>query len=311
MVNIARGLLLLLCLLGVSIGRLSAQPETPSTVHLLHSRTRLLIVLARINGRGPYKFILDTGSNTTLVESSLFRELGLKETGHPSHKMIDWMSLGKLAVANEISIEGGPSKSNIRVLEVDGIKRPDIDPSIRGVLGENFLSALDLLIDNRHHEVTFDDGDVLASSLDGEHLSLALTGSVRGLQVNDRPTVSARVSSFNANRPLHLLVDTGIEGANLVAQQEIGAENVPTAAVKSAGTMALLGDSSPCAHWKGRIQLGRTTTPKIKMTSCLGSLAGASDNDGTLPTFIFDSIFINHARGYLILNPVRVTSRNR
>lgn len=290
---------------GAIVGPAIAQPKAPSTVPLLHSRTRLLVVSARINGRGPYKFILDTGSNITLIESSLFRELGLKEIGHPSTKVVDWVALGKIAYASEISIESGPSKKNVRVLEVDGIKRPDIDSSVRGVLGENFLSGFDLLIDNRRHEITFDSSDSLAHSLEGEHLALALTADVRGVQVNYRPLVSARVPSFDENRPLQLLLDTGSESAYLVTRQGTGPGITPTAA-KSRRGMALLGGSSPCVYWKDRMQLGRTATPKIKMTSCLKSPPAVSDNDGTLPTFIFDRIFISHAGCYLILNPIEI-----
>lgn len=127
--------LILVLSFGTIVGPATAQPKAPPTVPLLHSRTRLLLVSARINRSGPYKFILDTGSNITLIESSLFQELGLKEIAHPSAKVIDWVALGKIASANEISIEGGPSRSNVRVLEVDGIKRPDIDSFVRGVLG--------------------------------------------------------------------------------------------------------------------------------------------------------------------------------
>jgi len=294
-------LVLVLSFFGGIAGPAIAQSKTSSTVPLLHSRTHLLIVSARVNDRGPYKFILDTGSNITLLESSLFRELGLKEIGHTSTKVVDWMALGKIASAEEISIEGGPSRSNVRVLEVDGIKRPDIDSLVRGVLGENFLSGFDVLIDNRRHRITFDNGNLLASSLQGEHLALALSSDVRGAKVDDRPLVSAR-APFDANRPLLLLLDTGSESTYLVTRQ--GASPDVAAAATPARGMALLGGNSPCVHWKDRLQLGRTTTPRIRMTSCLKSPAAVADNDGTLPTFIFDRIFISHAGGYFILDPV-------
>jgi hypothetical protein len=213
------------------------------------------------------------------------------------------VALGKIASANEVSIEGGPSRSNVRVLEVDGIKRPDIDSAVRGVLGENFLSGFDLLIDNRRHQITFDTGNSLAASLEGEHLALALSADVHGVQVYDRPLVSARVPSFSENRPLQLLLDTGSESTYLVTRKGTGPGWLP-ATTKSHRGMALLGGSSPCVYWKDRMQLGRTATPKIKMISCLKSSPAASDNDGTLPTFIFDRIFISHSGGYLILNPV-------
>ena len=49
---------------------------------------------------------------------------------------------------------------------------------------------------------------------------MALTANVRGVEVNNRPLVSARVPSFDKNRPLQLLLDTGSEGAYLVARHE-------------------------------------------------------------------------------------------
>jgi hypothetical protein len=218
--------------------------------------------------------------------------------------VIDWMALGKLAIADEIAIEGGPASNNVRVLEVDGIKRPDIDSSVRGVLGENFLSGFDLLIDNRRHAMTFDSHNLLASSVEGEHLPLALTGGVRGAQVHDRPLVSVGVSSLDRNRPLELLLDTGSENIYLVTRQRTTDPGILPNAASSTRGMRLLSGTAPCVSWKDRLQLGGTTTPKIKMISCLKSPAAASDNDGTLPTFPFDRIFIDHAHGYVIFNPI-------
>jgi Aspartyl protease len=302
MAIVARNLLLLICLSGTVAPEI-ARGMAPATVHLLRSQTHLLIVSARINGRGPYKFILDTGSNITLIESSLFRELGLKERGRPSAKVIDWMALGKLAIADEISIEGGPSKSDMWVLEVDGIKRPDIDPSVKGVLGENFLSGFDLLIDNRRREITFDDGNSLAPTIAGERLPLALCSNVGGVQVKDRPLVSVRVPSVDVDRPLSFLLDTGSEGVSVFARNEIGSKTASTPSASNRGT-AFLNDKSTCLHWRDRLKLGSKSTSRIRLTSCLKSPGYAPDIDGTLPTFIFDRIFIGHLSGFLILGPV-------
>jgi hypothetical protein len=302
-------LILAVSLFSASVGQAAAQSSTPSPVPLIRSRTHLLVVSARINGRGPFKFILDTGSNITLIESSLFRDLDLKGVGRPSAKVIDWMALGKLAVADEISLEGGPSRNNLRVLEVDGIKRPDLDHSIRGVLGEDFLSGFDLLIDNRRHAITFDTHNLLSSSLDGEHLAMTVTAGIRGVQVNNRPLVSARVVSAGAV-PLQLLLDTGSESIYLVSRPETDPATARVATTSDRAKI-LLSSSPPCVSWKDRLLLGRTTTPKAKMISCLKSPPAVSDNDGTLPTFIFDRIFISHAGGYLILNPVEIRAIDR
>jgi hypothetical protein len=223
--------------------------------------------------------------------------------------VIDWMTLGKLAMADEISVEGGPSRNNLRVLEVDGIKRPDLDPSVRGVLGEDFLSGFDLLIDNRRRAITFDTHNLLSSSLEGEHLPLTVTAGVRGVQVNNRLLVSAHVVSLGAV-PLQLLLDTGSESIYLVTRP--GTDPVTTRGAATSGrAKTLLNGGPPCVSWKDRLQLGRTTTRKTKLISCLKSPPAVFDNDGTLSTFIFDRLFISHAGRYLILNPVEISAVDR
>lgn len=294
-----RSLILVVFLVIPLVGHARAETRTASTVSLVHSRTHLLVVSARINGQGPFKFILDTGSNITLLESSLFRELGLKGTSRPSVKVVDWMALGNLAIADEISIEGGPSRSYVRVLEVDGVKRPDIGASIRGVLGENFLNGFDLLIDNRRHVITFDSYNLVAPSLKGEHLPLTLTSANGGVQINDRPIVSARLPPPNGGRPLELLLDTGGENLYLVTRQ---GPDLVTA--NSRRRMSLLSGNSRCVSWKDRLQLGGTKTRKMKIISCSKSPAAVWRNDGILPTFVFDQLFIDHAHDYVIINPI-------
>src|SRR6201985_913626 len=56
------------------------QPATPVSVPARVSGTSL-IVPVKVNGAGPYDFVLDTGSNTTLIEDSLFEELGMQPEG--------------------------------------------------------------------------------------------------------------------------------------------------------------------------------------------------------------------------------------
>ena len=292
-----------LCLAGALLPALS-QSTQPIVVPLLHSRTVLPIVFARINGKGPYKFILDTGTNITLIDSSLFRELNLEERGTTSESLVSGMALGKLGSAREISI-GGLSQREVQVLEVNGIKRPDLGPTIRGVLGENFLCAFDVLIDNQHRQISFDTGDTLILSLAGEHLPLTSSSQVHGIEVKDRPLVWASIPSFDNVHLLHLLLDTGSESLTLAPGEASKVRDLPAAYVPLR-KFTTNNEGSPCALWKGHLRLGETTTRPIKIKSCTSP--GAPDDDGTLPTFLFKRVFISHVHGFLILDPVDVGS---
>jgi Aspartyl protease len=284
----------------LAAGGASAETPQPVAVPVQRSHTVLLVVAARINGAGPYKLVLDTGTNISLLETSLFHELGLQQQGTLNAKVVNGMRLGSLGVAHEVSLDGGLSQKDVAILEVDGVKRPDLGSSVRGVLGENFLGAFDLLIDNRRHQVVFDSGGTLASLLSGEQLPLSLSATVHGAKVPNRPLIAASIISSAPDRPLQLLVDTASEGAYLLPRAGYTPQR-PAATSARSSQFTLLDGATPCARWTGQLQLGKITTRKIKLTSC-GEPA-TSDHDGTLPTFLFDRVFISHSHGYLILNP--------
>jgi hypothetical protein len=278
----------------------ATQSPQPVTVRVQRTPTVLLIVTARVNGAGPYKFVLDIGTNISLFESSLFRELGLQPERSPSATIVGGMHVENLGTAHEISIDRGVSQKDVQVLEVDGVKRLDLGPSVRGVLGENFLRAFDLLIDNHHHQVIFDTSGTLASSLSGEPLPLALSVTIHGAEIRNRPLVTASVPSYDPDRPLQLVVDTASEGAYLLPR----AGNTPQHPSASSGRhpqFSLLGGAL-CAQWKGRMLLGQTATRNVKISYC--GTPTLSDHDGQLPTSLFDRVFISHSRGYVILNPI-------
>jgi len=288
---------LFIALLARSQTQSSSQPVA---VRLSRSHTVLLIVPIRINGAGPYKFVLDTGTNISLIESSLFRQLGLEPQGSVSSGAVAGMRLGSTAVAREISIDASISLKNVQVLEVDGIKRTDLGRDVRGVLGENFAQAFDLLIDNHRRQITFDSGDTLASSLSGEQLPLGLFTSVQAGKLRNRPIVTASVPSFDPDHSLQMVVDTASEGAYVLPRPG----NTPQHSI--AGSVRhphfdLLNGATVCATWKGKIVVGQTTTGDIPISSCGAPVT--SDHDGQLPTFLFDRVFISHRHGYLILNP--------
>lgn len=56
----------------------AAVPDTPPTAALTVAPVRpLLLVTARINGRGPYQLVFDTGAGTTILSPAVAREAGV------------------------------------------------------------------------------------------------------------------------------------------------------------------------------------------------------------------------------------------
>jgi hypothetical protein len=106
----------------------------------------MIIVPVRINGSGPYDFMLDTGCTKTMVNEKLAKELQLSRVGEKT--MVGILASAKMPVVhvNSISV-GGAVVSGGDVYSSDHLTTTG---KVRGVLGEDFLKNFDVLIDYRH-----------------------------------------------------------------------------------------------------------------------------------------------------------------
>lgn len=92
-----------------------------------------------VNGQGPFDFLLDTGSTTSLVDRELAGKLGRAPLGATVIRTATGIERVPIARANRIDL-GSITAQTVLVLcsELRGIR--SIDRKIRGVLGFNFLS---------------------------------------------------------------------------------------------------------------------------------------------------------------------------
>ena len=129
-----------------------AEPRCPGSNRRCNPRfvqRALIVIPVRINHAGPFDFMVDTGSQITVIDPSLASQLDLKPQGR----------VGLVSVANYAQASASRSGYAGSRLHVVAEKPPAIvqdlrqiqaaDPRIRGVLGENFLAHFDLLIDYR------------------------------------------------------------------------------------------------------------------------------------------------------------------
>ncbi|MGA1982548.1 MAG: retropepsin-like aspartic protease [Acidobacteriaceae bacterium] len=107
-----------------------------------------------LNGHGPYRFLLDTGSQSNQVDSGLARKLGLAAT----------LQLDLETPSGESTVHGGRvSKVALGPMEASDqefmFTRFDdlstLSPDIRGILGQEFLAHFDYTLDFQHHRLIF------------------------------------------------------------------------------------------------------------------------------------------------------------
>ncbi len=107
-----------------------------------------IIVPVKINGHGPFKFILDTGATFTCIDQKLVDELKLPE----------WR--GQFGVGVRMPTEGSVKLVNIDTFEVGNVKATEMKAcaiefsrlqtgglDARGLVGLNFLKSFRVSID--------------------------------------------------------------------------------------------------------------------------------------------------------------------
>jgi hypothetical protein len=144
---------------------LPAEPRCPGNVASvpLHLTNRYqMIVAVSVNHSGPYNFLLDTGTQITMVDPSLAAELhlntqdsavvaGVGFRAGASFTQLDLLEAGSHAVA----------KQKVLVFDIQNPRAVDL--RYRGVLGEDFLGQFDILIDNDHNLLCLDDSSAMAA----------------------------------------------------------------------------------------------------------------------------------------------------
>lgn len=228
-----------------------------------------------LNGRGPYRFLLDTGAQTNMIEAALARELALPAlfqtelitatgTSRVAGGRVERVSLGTAEAADQ----------EFLFTNLDGVHA--VSREIRGVLGQQFLGKFDYTLDFERRQLVFRDA--------------AFGGAIDGGQ-----RVPFRIVDGRMAIPTNLgdlVLDSGA-GTMLLLHAS------PT--IKSSEIRGSTGLTVS-------VSVGRAPELRIgarvyhPATAAFG-VGGASSEDGLLPAILLKSIFICNSQGYVALEP--------
>src|ERR1700724_2033499 len=163
----------------------------------------LILLPVRVNNRGPFDFILDTGAGSSLLASELAKQrevkiIGSKEGQSAGGKVS--VSLGKVD-----SLAVGETKLDdvdVGIVDLEQIGKT-ISAKIDGNLGYNFLKHFRITIDYHDCEIRFDDSkrvEVFGRSAQAE-IAIRLAHPAKPLILVD---VHA-----NGRGPFQFAIDTG------------------------------------------------------------------------------------------------------
>ena len=252
-----------------------AQPVQPTSntqpaVKLTILSGRPVVEGVYLNGQGPFRFLLDTGSQTNQVETGLARKLGLAATFQtdlytPSGaSRVQGGNLSKVALGSA-EAEG----QKFLFTSCDGIHALSSD--IRGILGQEFLSHFDYTLDFRHRELTF--GGAPAA---GERIAVSL--AYGRMKV---PT-SQGALALDSGTDMLFFFRKSLRPANAQVSSATGLSESVTI------------ENAPELRIGGRVYR--------PMKAEFQEVADAPEA-GLLPASLFHAIFVSNSEGYVVFDP--------
>jgi hypothetical protein len=272
-------------------GAMAAQVKQSNEIIKFRLRDGYLIVVqTMVNGKGPFSFLLDTGATHTVIDPGLARQLQASVIGEASLTTVSDVRKDQLVRLKEVRV-GGSEVSELGAI-IDTLDEVKLKaPGVRGVLGEDFLSNFDFLIDYKERILSFGE-DAPA----GERCRFETLGSYRGLPTTNRLLVEAEFMDVSGGK-VQLQLDTGAKMPELFPVRHDFFPSQPWA-----GSMAFSsGPNGTTIHSRVTIKIGSTTVHDQDVVQSRRGVA--FDAVGLIPASIFHRIYISHSGGFVVLNP--------
>jgi hypothetical protein len=250
----------------------------------------LMIVQAMVNGAGPFNFLLDTGTTRTVIDPGLARQLQLPVIGETLLTSVSDERLDQLVQLRDVEV-GEASVSGLGVV-VDKLSwQKMLAPGIRGLLGEDFLSRFDILIDYKKHLLRFG-----GPAPTGERCRFETIGHYRDLPTTDRLLIESESTDLSGGK-VQLQLDTGAKTLELFPVRRDSFPSQPWG-----GFMATSSGANGITIFSNiTIKFGTTMVRGLKVVQSRHGIA--FDAVGLLPASIFHRIYISHSGGFVVLNP--------
>src|SRR5215472_6165862 len=270
------GFLMILAVAGACKAAVAAASSTSVKLSILSGRPVVSQVF--LNGRGPYRFLLDTGAQTNQVDVSLARKLGLTATFQVELETAAGATRAKGGRVGRVSL--GPAEAvdqEFLFTDLDGLHA--LSPDLRGILGQQFLAHFDFTLDFHDHRLIFGEtpGGTPGGTLIPAHL------------VYGRMAVSTSLGE--------LVLDSGTDSLILFRSPA----NLASDRIRS--TSGLWAPAS--REHAGELRIGDRIFHVVSTTVGGG---GATREAGLLPASLFHAIFISNSAGYVVVDPANTPS---
>jgi predicted aspartyl protease len=276
-------------LIGVTVAGVCERLQAQREIHFRLANNNLIVVSLKNGKEGPFDFILDTGADTTIVDNSIAGKLGFAA--------LDTIKQSTLAGSQTVergtiaSLSAGPVQADhllVLVEDLAAVRR--IDGHIVGIVGQNFLSHFNYLLDYRKRLLRVEEGSEIANALQGNRVPLEAR--------ENRMIVGAEAQS-QSRAVLQLMLDSGASSLILLnsARNAVGLR-----VEQNATETTTMGNLAMQTGRVDSLTVGSETLHNVvAMSPAIDP--GERIGDGLLPTMLFDTVYVSNREGFVVLNP--------
>jgi predicted aspartyl protease len=267
----------------------------PASIAVRIDDSGAVIVPVHINGRGPFEFLVDTGSSHSVVSRSLADELALRFVARTSVLTSTGRESRPVVNLDQTTIGGAKSEGLLASVapstQLDGITR-----GIDGIIGQDFLFGLNYTLDYRTKRLVWSDEGFGMNSV---RLPLVARGGRYLVQV----------TSEHDGPPVLLVPDSGASGFvvyernghTAFAEFAAGRFGESGSAARTTGVHSLSGWQSAHTLLLRELRLGSLTMRDQRVAVVRRDQDDVMEGDGLLPLHLFASVSFNAREQCLVL----------
>jgi hypothetical protein len=259
-----------------------------------------MIVAVEVNHSGPYSFLLDTGTQFTMIDPSFAAELhatgedSIPVAGTGFHATASSTLLGPFKIGSHALAHLEAVVYSLKNLKAAGL-------SIRGVLGEDFLKHFDMLIDNGKLMLCLDETGAMRGEMKGEHIAMVTWSETEDVPPN---TLLFTAQLSDVPRPIRLKLDSGATASVLYNPAKYQPPRlVREGSRRGYGADGAQRDFTGLPAQQVKIESLELQAVPFFALAASGKDAERTDYDGLLTTGLFKRVFIDHADHFAVLDP--------
>lgn len=218
-----------------------------------------------VNGGGPYRFLVDTGAESSQLDRRLAKEIGLR----PSFQveLVAAAGVRRVGGAGDVRLRLGTAEATGEVLFTDMSTVREWAPDVQGVLGQSFLRRFDYRLDFRAGRMEFGGRERAGIRAELEQgLAIPVVFTSLGRLAVDTGTERLIVFGEARGRAMILRTATGVAAAGVARTKPLLIEGFT---VRTPGAYSV-------------------------------SRPEGMSVDGLLPGSLFPSIYLCNSQGYIV-----------